>query len=114
MKKLMTALMIALFIPMGLMAKPNKQTVTFYVNLHCEACVDKVMKNIAYEKGVKDIVCSLEKQTVVVTYDANKTDVKTLQAAFEKLGKPASLTPPHQCPHSGQSCSHDGCSHDHK
>ena len=47
------------------------------------------MKNIAYEKGVKDIVCDLKTKTVTVTYDANKTDVPTLLKAFEKIGKPA-------------------------
>lgn len=75
-------------------AKQNKQKVTFYVYLHCDACVSKIMKNIAFEKGVKDIECSIENQTVVVTYDANKTDIPTLQKAFEKIGKPASITPP--------------------
>ncbi len=75
-------------------AKTNKQKVTFYVYLHCDGCVNKVMKNIAYEKGVKDLECSIENQTVVVTYDANKTDIPTLQKAFAKIGKPATLTKP--------------------
>ena len=74
-------------------AKPKKEKVLFYVHLHCDACVQKIMKNIAFEKGVKDIVCSIENQTVEVTYDANKTDIPTLQKAFDKIGKPASLTP---------------------
>ena len=73
-------------------AKAKKEKLLFYVHLHCDACVQKIMKNIAFEKGVKDIVCSIENQTVEVTYDANKTDIATLQKAFEKIGKPASLT----------------------
>lgn len=91
------------------MAKANKQTVVFYVSLHCNACVQKIEKSIAFEKGVKDLVCDVKTQTVTVTYDANKTDVTTLQKAFEKIGKPATTTPPQpkrQCTHScGQSCS---------
>lgn len=74
-------------------AKTNKQTVVFYVDLHCQACCDKIMKNIAFEKGVKDIVCDLKAKTVTVTYDANKTDIPTLQKAFARIGKPATTTP---------------------
>lgn len=92
-------------------AKVNKQKVTFYVHLHCDGCVQKVMKNIAYEKGVKDLECSIEKQTVVVTYDANKTDVATLQKAFEKIGKPASLT--EQNVKKEKDDDHDHHGHDH-
>ena len=96
MKKLLLLLGLLLFIPVlpKAYAKAYKQKVTFYVYLHCDACISKIMKNIAYEKGVMDIECSIENQTVVVTYDANKTDIPTLQKEFEKIGKPASLTPP--------------------
>lgn len=74
-------------------AKTDKQTVTFYVDLHCQGCIDKIYKNIAYEKGVKDLQCDLDTKTVVVTFDASKTDIPTLQKAFAAINKPASLTP---------------------
>ena len=74
-----------------LFAKPNKQVVVLSCDLHCQGCCDKIMKNIAFEKGVKDIVCDLETKTVTVTYDANKTDVPTLLKAFEKIHKPATV-----------------------
>ena len=72
-------------------AKADKQTVVLSVDLHCQACCDKIMKNIAFEKGVKDIVCDLKTKTVTVTYDANKTDIPTLLKAFEKINKPAKV-----------------------
>ena len=79
-------------------AKPNKQKVVLYVHLHCQDCCDKIMKNIPFDKelknGVKDIVFDMEAQTVTVTYDANKTDVPALQKAFAKIGKPATTTAP--------------------
>ena len=79
-------------------AKPNKQTVVLYVHLHCQDCCDKILKNIPYDKelknGVKDLEFDLEAQTVTVTYDANKTDVPALQKAFAKIGKPATTTAP--------------------
>ena len=74
-----------------LSAKSNKQTVVLSCDLHCQGCCDKVMKNIAWEKGVKDLQCDLKTKTVTLTYDADKTDLKTLLAAFEKIGKPAKI-----------------------
>ena len=95
MKRIFYLMLIALVSgTMSIGAKSSKESVKFYVYLHCEDCVNKIMKNVAYEKGVKDIVCSIPDQTVVVTYDANKTDVATLQEAFKKINKPASLTRP--------------------
>ena len=79
-------------------AKPNKQKVVLYVHLHCEDCCNKILKNIPFDKelknGVKDLVFNMEEQTVTVTYDANKTDVPTIQKAFAKIGKPATTHKP--------------------
>ncbi len=74
-----------------LFAKADKQVVVLSVDIHCQGCCDKIMKNIAFEKGVKDIVCDLKTKTVTVTFDANKTDVPTLLKAFEKIKKPATV-----------------------
>ena len=71
--------------------RSNRETVVLSVDLHCQACCDKIMKNIAFEKGVKDIVCDLKTKTVTVTYDTRKTDLETLLEAFEKIGKPATV-----------------------
>ena len=75
-------------------AKANKQVVVLSCDLHCQGCCDKIMKNIAFEKGVKDLVCDLKTKTVTVTFDAAKTDVPTLLKAFEKIGKPAAVKEP--------------------
>ena len=69
----------------------HKRTVVLKCDLHCQGCCDKIMKNIAWEKGVKDIVCDLKNQTVTVTYDTRKTDLETILKAFEKIGKPATV-----------------------
>ena len=70
-------------------AKPNKQTVVLYVDLHCQDCCNKILKNIPYDRelkgGVKDIVFDLEAKTATVTYDANKTDVPTIQKRLLRL-----------------------------
>jgi len=90
MKKILL-LLFALLPVLGFAAKPDKQVVVLSCDIHCQGCCDKIMKNIAFEKGVKDIVCDLKTKTVTVTYDANKTDVPTLLKAFEKIGKPAKV-----------------------
>jgi copper chaperone CopZ len=69
----------------------TRETVVLTCDIHCQGCCDKIMKNIAFEKGVKDLQCDLKTKTVTVTYDAAKTDVPTLLKAFDKIGKPAKV-----------------------
>ena len=38
-----------------------------------------------FEKGVKELSTELKNKTVSITYDAEKTDVKKLQAGFKKF-----------------------------
>ena len=71
--------------------RSNRQILVLSCDLHCQGCCDKIMKNIAYEKGVKDLQCDLKNKEVTVTFDANKTDVQTLLDAFDKIGKPAKV-----------------------
>lgn len=54
--------------------------------MHCESCENKIKKNLRFEKGVKKIETSVENQTVTVTYDATKTNVKSLQSAMKQIG----------------------------
>ena len=89
MKNYLLILLMALMPMMAFAA--NKQKVVLSCDLHCQGCCDKITKNIAFEKGVKDIVCDLKTKTVTVTYDADKTDIPTLLQAFEKIGKPAKV-----------------------
>ena len=72
----------------GTTKKPNAEikTVTFHANLHCHACEKKVMENISFEKGVKDLKVNMEKHEITVKYDASKTSVEKLSAAIQKLG----------------------------
>ena len=99
-------------------AKPNKQKVVLYVDLHCQDCCNKILKNIPFDKdlknGVKDLLFDLEAKTVMVTYDANKTDVPAIQKAFAKIGKPATTEAP-KCEHKcdGHHHHHAGGEHHH-
>lgn len=103
MKKLFSMLLVALMcVSVNVMAKdhrtekkanPKKATVVFNVEIDCQGCIDKIMKNIAFEKGVRDLRISQEEQQVTVVYNPQKTTVEALKAAFAKIGKPVSDTP---------------------
>lgn len=80
----------------GHAAKPRKEysKVVFSVSMHCENCVKKIQENIAFEKGVKALEVSLDRHTVYIEFDPEKTDAKTLASAIEKLGYEVSeITP---------------------
>lgn len=66
-------------------SKGEIREVVFNVHLHCENCVRKVQENIAFEKGVKGLDVSLERQTVTIKYDASKTSEQVLKDELRKL-----------------------------
>lgn len=64
----------------------DKTEVTFDVSMTCDNCKKRIEKNIAFEKGVSDMKVDLPGKTVMVVYQANKTNQEKLQKAIEKLG----------------------------
>ncbi len=54
--------------------------------MHCESCENKIKGNMRFEKGVKKVETSLERQEVAITYDAKKTNAGNLRAAMKKIG----------------------------
>lgn len=90
MRKFLT--LLAVLLPVACFAgSKDIKTVTFNTHMHCENCVKKVIENISFLKGVKDLDVSLEKQQITVKYDAAKTDEKTLGGEIVKLGYPADV-----------------------
>ncbi|MDR0537147.1 MAG: cation transporter [Tannerellaceae bacterium] len=92
--KLLFLLTLALASVLTLSAQENKnkeqkkksEEITFAVNMFCENCKAKIEKNIAWEKGVKDLNVNLEKKTVTIIYDPQKATTDKLKKAIEKLG----------------------------
>ncbi|MDO4703072.1 heavy-metal-associated domain-containing protein [Tannerella sp.] len=70
-------------------AKKKEAQMTFSVEIMCDHCVKNIKKNIAYEKGVKNLKIDSEKQQVTVTYHPEKTNPEKLIEAFKKIGKEA-------------------------
>lgn len=90
--------LILLLVPASLNAqKQNKSrdlaTVKFETNIECDNCVNTIMKNIPYIKGVKDVRCDLPTKEVTIRYQAEKTKPELLKRALEKLGYTAKIKP---------------------
>ena len=71
--------------------KTVKRTVVYASTVECKNCQKKVMENIAFEKGVKDIDVNLADRSVKVVFDESKTDTLTLAKAIRKLGYEAKV-----------------------
>lgn len=81
------SILIAIFtfvVATAIFAKNEK--VVFNVAMDCQACQQKIEKNIAFEKGVKGLDVDLKANLVTVTYKASKTNIAKLQEGFKKIG----------------------------
>ena len=73
-------------------SKPKaKRTVLYRTSIECKSCRTKIMDNVAFEKGVKDVSVDLPEKTVKIVFDEAKTDTLTLAKAIRKLGYTAKV-----------------------
>jgi len=91
MKKRTSFLIFALLVAITSSASAQEngkttETVKFDTNIDCQNCVNTIMKNIPFEKGVKDVKCDLPTKVVTISYNPEKTKPETLKRALEKLG----------------------------
>lgn len=97
MKTKLVTLVTVLFLALSLSVfaqdknKNAKQKVIFDVSMTCENCKKRIEKNIAFEKGVTDMMVNLPDKTVTIEFQDNKTDTVKLKKAFEKLGYSAQV-----------------------
>lgn len=54
--------------------------------MHCASCENKIKDNMRFEKGVKKIETSIEKQEVTITYNPQKTNVEKIRTGMKKIG----------------------------
>ena len=94
-KYVLTTILMVFALSINLQAQTkkdqSKKTVMFNVSMHCESCQRKIEKNIAYEKGVKDMLVKLEDKTVTIKFDTLKTNESKLIKAFNDLGYEANV-----------------------
>ena len=98
MKNLMLILLAAVFTiaatsqaQAGKEKKTTKEEVTLSVNMNCQACADKVTKQLAFTKGVKAVEADFEKDVVKIVYDTRKTSPEKLIASLKEIDYEASV-----------------------
>ena len=69
--------------------KKDIRTIVLSADVHCHSCSNKIMENIAFEKGIKDLKVSVPEKKITVKYDASKTNEEAILEAFRKIGYPA-------------------------
>ena len=84
-KRWMATCVVALLSVTAVLAKDIRVVVFKVSQMHCEKCEKKVKDNMRFEKGLKDISTEVKTKMVTITYDAEKTKVKKLQAGFNKF-----------------------------
>ncbi|MCQ2217809.1 MAG: heavy-metal-associated domain-containing protein [Paludibacteraceae bacterium] len=94
MKRRLVLLVAALGCALTISAKDIRTvTCTTDPQMHCAGCENKIKENLRFEKGVKAIETSVEKQTVKVTYDADKTNEENIIKGFAKIKYTATILP---------------------
>ena len=84
--KRLSFIIFALSFSVALLAKDIKTVVlTTQPEMHCQNCEKKIKNNIRFEKGIKTIKTNLEKKTVTIEYDADKTNVQNIIKGFRKI-----------------------------
>ncbi|MBQ1648847.1 MAG: heavy-metal-associated domain-containing protein [Bacteroidales bacterium] len=93
MKKLAIFVCALALVAFATSSKPKmvKRTVVYGSTVECKNCEKKVLENIGFEKGVKDVSVDLSEQTVKIVFDEAKTDTTTLAKAIRKLGYEAKV-----------------------
>lgn len=86
MKRIILLFTAMLMVTLAALAKDIQTVVvTTTPQMHCENCEKRIKNNLRFEKGVKKIETNIEKQTVTITYDADKITVEQILKGFEKF-----------------------------
>jgi mercuric ion binding protein len=89
MKKHLFGLITILFFALGLIAKAgddNEKEVKIKTSAICEMCKERIERNLAFEKGIKESNLDLKDKVITVKYNPKKTDVSKIKANISKTG----------------------------
>ena len=111
-KILFVCLMAALGLGAGSAAakdakKASTVTTVFKTDIDCEHCAKRIMDNIPFEKGVKDVKVDVPSKEVTVVYDASKNDAEGLVKGFAKIRVKAEACDAKCC--QGTTCKENRC-----
>ena len=87
MKKMILAIALtAMALTANAKSENDTLVVTTTPQMHCANCQNKIKDGLRFEKGVKDIITSVDDQTVTIVFNPKKTDKAKLEATFPKFG----------------------------
>jgi periplasmic mercuric ion binding protein len=76
--------------PVQAQEKPKKiETVEIKSSLICGMCEDRVIKGLAFERGVTKVDVNLKEQIITVDYRTKRTSPEKIKEAITKLGHDA-------------------------
>lgn len=86
MKKMILAIALtAMALTANAKSENDTLVVTTTPQMHCANCENKIKDGLRFE-GVKDIITSVDDQTVTIVFNPKKTDRAKLEATFPKFG----------------------------
>jgi len=87
MRAILLSILFLFFVSFGAQAKTDKKNVMFNVMAQSGAPSKKEMgKKLKLEPGVMSVKIDSKQGTMLVTYNANATNIKTITTAFRKNG----------------------------
>ncbi len=93
--KRIIAILILLIGVLNTQAQESKskeiKEISFNCAIDCHSCEKKIMSNIPYEKGVKDVSVDLENHKVTIKYRNDKNNEQNLLQALNNLGYKTTL-----------------------
>lgn len=69
------------------------KTIEIKTSIQCELCEERIMANLPFEKGIKDIHVDIPTKIVTVTYRPDKTDPEKIRLAISEIGYDADDVP---------------------
>jgi copper chaperone CopZ len=70
----------------GQKADKKTETVEIKSSVVCGMCEERVKKDLAFEKGVKEVAVNLETKVITVSYRTDKTDKEKIKKAITNIG----------------------------
>ncbi|GAB3335477.1 hypothetical protein GCM10027299_44500 [Larkinella ripae] len=89
MKKHVFGILTLLFLAVGFGARAtddNEKEVKIKTSAVCSMCKERIQRNLAFEKGVKESNLDLNDKVVTVRYNPKKTDIDKIKANISKTG----------------------------
>ena len=77
-------LLSSLFLSIHVQAQD--EVVEIQTSAQCEMCKERIETNLAFEKGIKEVILDMDTKKLSVTYKSSKTDLNTIKNFIAGLG----------------------------